>query len=351
MFTGARELPAAFDARAWHVHEMLFGYLGAVLTGFLFTAIPNWTGRLPLRGAGLGVIFVLWIAGRGAVVVLPGTWISGVIDSAFLVVVASLAWREIMSGRNWRNAPICILVSLFAIANILFHIAATNGVAERFGLAVTAVLIGLVGGRVTPSFTRNWLAKRNATTLPVPFGVFDKFALLVLLAAFLAWVSEPISVLSGCLLIAASLLHLLRLARWRGWLVVEEPLLLVLHLGYGWLVLALFLMGCAALGFAGIEPTAALHALAVGAVGTMTLGVMTRATLGHTGHALVADDATRAMIAAITLCAVLRVAAPNLPISYGAAIAIAGLAWCLAFGLFVVRYGPILMESKPKNVL
>jgi uncharacterized protein involved in response to NO len=292
----------------------------------------------------LALLALLWLAGRLVVVGLPGTWFAGVVDCGFLVAIAALAWREIVTGRNWRNAPICLLVSLFAVANILFHVGQMQGVAERLGFAVAGLLIGLVGGRVTPSFTRNWLVKRGATVLPAPFGTYDKLCLLVLAAAFIAWLMDPFGVPAGVLMLAAAAAHLVRLVRWRPWLVLPEPLLLVLHLGYGWLALALALMGGAALGLAGLDPTAALHALAVGAVGTMTLGVMSRATLGHTGRALTADRATTAMIAAITLSALLRVAAPHLPITYDLAIAASALAWCLAFGLFVTVYGPILME-------
>jgi len=340
---------AAVDPRAWHIHEMLFGYLAAVLAGFLFTAIPNWTGRLPLHGTGLALLVLLWIAGRVVMAIMPAAWWAAVIDCAFLVAIALLAWREILAGRNWRNAPICFLVSLFAAANILMHIPATTAWGERLGLAVAAVLIGLVGGRITPSFTRNWLAKRETSVLPTPFGAYDKICLLALVAAFVVWIVAPDTWVAGALLVIAAAGHAVRLARWRPWLVVREPLLIVLHVGYGWLVLSLMLMGAASLGLAGIEPTSALHALAVGAVGTMTLGVMARATLGHTGGALTADTASTVMFAAISVAALLRVAAPQLPAAYEAAIIGSGLAWCLAFGLFVIRFGPILVTPRPRT--
>ena len=346
MFLAGPPMPANFDPRAWHIHEMLFGYLAAVVAGFLFTAIPNWTGRLPLRGTPLGLLALLWLAGRLVVAVQPGTWWAGAVDSAFLVVIAALAWREILSGRNWRNAPICLLVSLFAAANILFHAMPGAGLAERLGLAVAAVLIGLVGGRVTPSFSRNWLVKREASSLPAPFGLYDKLALALLAAACLAWTVEPVGWLAGGLLLAAGIAHAVRLARWRPWLVIAEPLLLVLHVGVGWLALALLLMGGAALDLAGLAPTSALHALAIGAVGSMTLGVMARATLGHTGRALAADRASTAMFAAISLAALLCVLAPAWPSAYEAVLVASGLAWCLAFGLFITVYGPILTAPK-----
>jgi uncharacterized protein involved in response to NO len=346
MYLAAPVLPGALDPRAWHIHEMLFGYLGAVLAGFLFTAIPNWTGRLPLRGVGLGLVVLLWLAGRAVVPVLPGTAAAAIVDCAFLVVIAGLAWREIIAGRNWRNIPICLLVALFALANILFHVLEASGLGERLGLAVAALLIGLVGGRIIPSFTRNWLAKRGATRLPAPFGMYDKLAIVLLAAAFLAWIVAPFGQVAGGLLLATGAVHLVRLLRWRPGLVIGEPLLLVLHVGYAWLVVAALLMGCAALGLAGIDPPAALHALAIGAIGTMTLGVMSRATLGHTGRALTSDPATTAMFAAITVSALARVAVPFAPDYYDAAIQVSAFSWCLAFGLFVAVYGPILTSEK-----
>ncbi len=344
VFVSAPPEMSGFDAYAWHIHEMLFGYLGAVLTGFLFTAIPNWTGRLPLRGPVLGLLALLWLAGRLAVAAWPGHPGAAVVDIAFLLVIACFAWREILAGRNWRNAPICLLVSLLAVANLLFWLPAAGDVGWRLGLGVAALLIALVGGRIVPSFTRNWLAKRDASSLPVPFGTYDKLCLLALAVAFVAWIIEPFANWTGALMMAASALHFVRLLRWRPWLTVVEPLLLVLHLGYGWLILAMLLMGCAILGFGGIQPTAALHALSVGAVGTMTLGVMARATLGHSGRALTADRGTTVIIGAITLSALLRVAAPNLPMAYDTVIVASGLAWCVAFGLFVAVYGPILSD-------
>lgn len=345
VFAAAPQGFAAFDAFAWHRHEMLFGYLGAVLAGFLFTAIPNWTGRLPLRGPGLGLLFVLWLAGRIAVAFWPQALFAAIVDCSFLAAIAGLAWREVVVGRNWRNAPICILVSLLALANILSWLEVTHDVGWRLAMGLAALLIGLVGGRVTPSFTRNWLAKRAATALPVPFGLYDKLCLLVLVVAVATWSFVPDGSISGALLMLAGAAHLVRLARWRGWLTVTEPLLLVLHVGYLWLVVALLLMGLAALGVGPLDASASLHALGAGAIGTMTMAVMARAILGHTGRALVASPIMTLMFAAIVLSALVRVLAPMLPMSYDVAITLAAFLWVCAYGLFVACFAAMLLTN------
>lgn len=190
------ELPSHLAGRDWHVHEMVFGYVAAVLAGFLLTAIPNWTGRLPVTGVPLALLAGLWLAGRIAMAVSATAPEAGAaVDAAFPVVLALVAWREVLTGRNMRNLPVCIALSLFALASIAFHVTAfadlDRGCAERGALAVIAMLICLIGGRIVPSFTRNWLAKRDATALPAPFGTVDKAALMATAAAVAAWAAAP----------------------------------------------------------------------------------------------------------------------------------------------------------------
>ena len=183
VFHGEVTLTSGFAPRDWHVHEMLFGYLPAVITGFLFTAIPNWTGRLPIRGMPLLVLVVVWIAGRLAVTFSAETgWlIAMLVDAGFLALVAAAAAREIIAGRNWRNLTVVILVLLLLAGNVGFHLEAHfHGEADisiRAGIAVVVLLITLIGGRIIPSFTRNWLVRENPGRLPVPFGGFDKIVL------------------------------------------------------------------------------------------------------------------------------------------------------------------------------
>jgi len=348
LMSGLLDWPMVFDPLSWHVHEMLFGFLAAVLAGFLFTAIPNWTGRLPLRGRGLIVLVVLWLLGRAAMLAPVGPWVAGIADCAFLAVVAGLAWREVLAGRNWRNAPICLLVTLFGAANILFHVEGFEILGQRLALAVAALLIALVGGRVVPSFTRNWLAKRDGAGLPAAFGRFDRLCLVLLVGTLLAWLVVPEAQATGWCFLVVCAFHAARLARWRGWTTLAEPLVAVLHVGYLWLVAAFALIGLAIVWPGSFTTTASLHGLSAGAVGTMTLAVMTRASLGHSGRPLTAGPGTLAIYVLVSLGAILRVLAPELPFDYVGVLTLAAVLWSGAFALFVLCYGPLLAGARTR---
>ncbi|WP_084174758.1 NnrS family protein [Afifella pfennigii] len=338
-----------FAGAAWHAHEMLFGYLAAVIAGFILTAVPNWTGRLPLSGAPLAGLILLWFIGRIAASFVADPLAAVLMDLAFPLALAVAIAREVIAGRNVKNAPIAAMLGIFALANLMHHGEAAGlvpyGYATRLALAVAAMLMTLIGGRITPSFTRNWLVKRGVP-LPAPFGRLDMAALLVTAPALLAWVVLPAFPATGAALALAGALLFLRLSRWRGLSVVREPILLILHLGYLWLAFSLALLGAAILSGGAIAETTALHALSAGAVGTMTLAVMTRASLGHTGRAIQADRATRAIYWAAGVGALLRLAAPLLPQFYVPLLVLAGTIWSAAFGLFALCYGPILFAPR-----
>ncbi|MGE0613646.1 MAG: NnrS family protein [Hyphomicrobiales bacterium] len=334
-----------FPGLQWHAHEMLFGYLQAVIAGFVLTAIPNWTGRLPLSGWPLAGLVLLWGAGRAANAAVPDPVAAMAVDAAFPIVLAFAVWREVLAGRNWKNAPVAVMISLFGAANILDHAASLGLAADGFGirlaLAAVAMLLALIGGRIVPSFTRNWLVKQGETALPASMGMLDKAALTGTAAACLAWIAASDATITGLMLIVAGSLLGARLARWRGHRTARAPIVLVLHLGYAWLAVALALLGGATI-LPGIPPGAALHALTAGAAGTMTLAVMTRASLGHTGRDIVADRYTVAAYAAVTAGAVLRVAAPFSDGWHAAALSTGGALWSAAFLIFALRYAPIL---------
>jgi uncharacterized protein involved in response to NO len=354
VLAGQIVVPTAFAPLAWHQHEMLFGYASAIIAGFALTAVPNWTGRLPLRGGALAGLFGLWLVGRIAVQVSlwTGPAVVLVLDVGFLTVLAGVVLREVAAGRNWRNLPVGALLTILALANLLTHLEpalalATGDVGIRLGLAAVLVLIGLIGGRVTPSFTRNWLVKQGAGPLPASFDRFDQLAVLALALSLLAWVPAPDGAVTGSLLVIAGVLHALRLARWHGARTRREPLVTILHLGYGWLALGLVLLGFEVHGLLPV-PFAALHALTAGAIGTMTLAVMTRASLGHTGHALHAGPLTVTIYTTVIAGALLRVVAPALPgpatfLSFGS------LLWGGAFLLFVLGYGPMLIRRRAEQ--
>jgi uncharacterized protein involved in response to NO len=351
LFYGDVETRSVFAPVDWHVHEMLFGYLAAVVTGFLLTAIPNWTGRLPVQGLPLLGLTLLWLAGRFAVFFSAdiGWLAAAAIDCAFLLAVAASAATEIVAGRNWRNLKTLMPVTALFAANAAFHAEAhfegVTDISRRLGLGAAIVLIMIVGGRIVPSFTRNWLARENPGRLPAPPGPLDAASIGVSALALAAWTFFPDAALTGAALVAAALLAALRLARWAGDRAWRDPLVLILHAGFACVPAGLFLAGLAALSPALVPPAAGLHALGVGAVGTMTLAVMTRATLGHTGRQLRADGYTRIIYAAVLLAALSRVCAAFRPDAPALLDLSAGL-WAAAFLLYAARYGPMLVRPR-----
>jgi uncharacterized protein involved in response to NO len=323
-------LRTGLPAMLWHAHEMVFGYGMAVVAGFFLTAIPNWTGRLPVRGAPLALLVFLWLAGRVAMLVPGAAWL----DLAFPAALTAVVARELIAGRNWRNLPMLGAPGLLFAGDVLFHLQEPVGV--RLGLATLLMLIALVGGRIVPSFTRNWLAKhRPAVPPPAAEGILDRAALVTTVMALAAWVAG----FAPWLTIAAGVALAARLSRWRGAATLREPLLFVLHLGYAWLAFGLMFLGLDG-------SSAALHALTVGAIGTMTLAVMTRASLGHTGRALTADRPTIAIYGLVTLAALLRLASAYAGAHTVICTSLAGLAWSGAFATFAIHYGRILIRRQ-----
>ena len=345
---GAIELPSRFDPFAWHRHEMLFGFIGAVISGFLLTAIPNWTGRLPIAGPPLAALFVLWVAARAAVLfsAATGPVLAAALDVGFFITLAALAAREVLAAKN-RNLPIVLLVLLFGAANAADHAAAAgwladDGLGVRGAISLVVLMISLIGGRIVPSFTRNWLVKHGVKDrLPGQPGRFDFATIAVTALALLAWIAALSSRAAGAMLVGAGLLQAVRLARWGGLRAWRDPLVLILHVGYFWVPTGLLLLGASLLG-ALIPTSAAIHALTAGAMATMILAVMTRATLGHTGRELKADGPTVLVYILITAGALLRVAAPFGLIDYTLGMRVSALAWGGAFLGFLIVYGPML---------
>jgi len=348
ILAGASDITWQYPARDWHVHEMVFGFLPAVMTGFLLTAIPNWTDRPPVKGIRLMQLFALWLAGR-ITIAIPGghPLVSAVVDGAFLVVVAGIVWREIAAGQAWDRFPLGVLISLYALANIFFHVLFLNGEAtdpaERTVLGLVMVLLVLIGGRITPNFTHDFLVDQGMTEQPPPFSRIDGLSILLVGAAAVAWIVQPQAATTGWMLIMAGFANLIRLVRWYGWLTWREPLVLILHLGYGWLVMSLLIIGGAILGL-GVPVVDAVHALTTGAVGVMTLAVMTRATLGHTGRPKHAGIMTVLIYLLVNLGAILRLLGPATEFSKIPMLGLAAVCWSGAYMVFVVVYGPMLLQ-------
>lgn len=352
LFEGRVGLASEFDPLAWHAHEMIFGFVAAAVAGFLLTAIPNWTGRLPLRGPPLLGLFCVWLAGRVAVAVSAeiGAVPAAAIDLAFLLLLCGFALREIIAGRNWRNLPVAAAVAGLIAANALMHAdalgwIATSDIGARLGIAIVALTISLIGGRIIPSFTRNWLVKRGDENLPEPFGRFDRLCVLLVLIAVAAWTIGPDLAIAAALLLLAGAASLVRWQRWKWHRTLAEPLLWSLHLGFLWVPLGFLLLGAS--GFVASVPlSAGLHALTTGAAGSMILAVMTRATLGHTGRELQADRVTTAIYLLIFLAAASRLMAAFVPTAYFALLIVSATAWITAFLIFAICYGPMMFGTR-----
>jgi uncharacterized protein involved in response to NO len=309
-----------------------------------------------LRGLPLLLTFALWCAGRVAAM-FGGTLGGGataLIDCAFFVVMFGLILREIVAGKNWRNLPVAVAIGLFAVAHIAFYLEALEmmdlgGAGQRLGLGVIAFMLTLIGGRIVPSFTANWLKKHASDTggakgVAAVMGPVDKAVLLITVPSLLAWVFFPGHPVSGIGLLIAGPANLLRLARWRGGQTFSEPLLFVLHAGYGWLAISFALLGASVLS-ENIAQSDALHALTVGAAGTMILAVMSRAILGHTGNVLHAGRVMTLAFCLVSVAALARLGVIVLPELGAQLYALSGGAWILAFALFVWRFGPISLRG------
>ena len=352
---GRAVLPTALDPVSWHAHEALFGYLGAVFAGFLLTAVPNWTGRPPIAGVALLGLLGLWVLGRVAVAMshhLP-PWTVMILDLSFLVALGGMLLREIVAARNWRNLVVIALLGAFITGNGLFHGEAAaggraaSGYGFRIGLATAIMMLSVIGGRIVPAFTRNWLRERGATDrMPAAFGWLDRVALVLTLLMLAVWVAMPGRSGTGYLLLAAGAVQLLRLSRWRWQNTGAEPLVWILHVGYAFVPAGMLAIGAAIVWPGGaLTSIAAQHLWMAGAVGVMTLAVMTRATLGHAGRALAAGTGTTVLYALVIASVPVRLLGGTFPESALSLWTLSAILWCAGFAGFVLLYGPLLVGS------
>lgn len=337
-----------FGAPLWHAHEMVFGFAPAVLAGFLLTAIPNWTGSLPVSGRALMLLFAVWVCGRLAMAgaALIGIWPAVLADAAFLPVLLAIAAREIIAGRKWNDLKVLAGVTAVMAGNLGFHAAVLRGgdpaLWLRAAVAGFVLLVLIIGGRVIPSFTRNWLHQRGVTVFPVAYNRFDLGVIGLSAMALACWAAAPLAPLTLLAALIAAGLNLARLARWQGWATRAEPLLFVLHLAYAFVPLGFLTILAAGLDL--VQPVSALHVLTVGAIGTMMLAMMTRVTRGHTGRALSASRLTVLSYACVIAAALARPLADLLQAIW--LMEAAGLFWMLAFGLFTLEHGGMLIRQR-----
>jgi uncharacterized protein involved in response to NO len=353
VFTGQMPLlPSRFDPLTWHIHEMLFGWLSAAIAGFLLTAIPNWTGRPPVQGMILGALVVLWLLGRGVGLCSQWVplWLAASIDVAFPLALCIVVWREIIAARNRRNLVMPVPVAVLATVDLAMYLQLAglpvpDGLGWRLAIAAVGILVSVIGARIIPAFTRNWLVAHGATRLPASASYLDRAAVATLHAGLLGWAVLPGVRAVGVVLALAAALNLWRLVGWRGTATVREPLLAILHIGWLWLVVGAGLLGLSRIT-AAVPEVAALHALTAGAMGTMVLGVMTRVSLGHTGRPPHADRMTTLIYVVGNAAALCRIAAacpvPGQPLL----LDLSALLWSAAFLLFVLRYGPMLWRAR-----
>jgi uncharacterized protein involved in response to NO len=343
----------SLSAYVRHGHEMLFGYAGGAIAGFLLTAVATWTRRPAVSAVPLMGLCSLWVAARiGAFVPTPaGFTLWSVASLLFWAALVGLMAREVVAARNIRNYKVLPLLAAFLGTEIAFFSASLEDLERleiclRTGLFLVIGMIFLVGGRIIPAFTQNWLKRnRPEVTVQLPaFGTLDWASVLIAMAFAAGFIVWPTSNWTGILGLSAALLHAWRLLRWRGWLAWREPLLWVLHLGYGWIPVGFGLLGLSSLGQS-VLFDAGIHALTYGAMGTLILGVAARVALGHTGRALQAFPAMTFAFGLITLGALLRL----FGILAQGLIALSVLLWIASYLIFLLQYTPILLSPREQS--
>jgi uncharacterized protein involved in response to NO len=331
---------------AWHMHEMVFGVAMAVVVGFLFTAGRAWTGLWTPRHGHLAGLVALWFGGRVAMLTGPA-WLAALLDLPLLPLAALAMYRVLSASGNKRNLFLVALLSALTVANGVFHaiqlgwLAASPVAPIQAAILIIVLIESVIGARVIPMFTRNGAPG----TLPVVHERRDSIALGLTVAAVLAWISHlPAPAFAGFALAAASAMAL----RWGGWKphrTLGVPLLWILHLSYAWIPVGFVLLALAALGV--VSSSAAFHALTVGSMAGLIIGMMTRTSLGHTGRPLTVGRAEVAMYWLIQIGALARLCAAIGPAAAReAALVIAATGWTLAFALFVLTYARYLWQPR-----
>jgi uncharacterized protein involved in response to NO len=337
---------AYFQGGLWHGHEMLFGFTLAVVAGFLLTAVRNWTGQPTPSGVVLMALAALWVLGR-LLMLTPLSDSAAAVNAAFPAALALAIAIPLVRSRNVRNYFFVGLLLLISGLVLALHLA-LQGVIElppqlglRLGLDVMLFIMVVMSGRVIPMFTNNGIPGAGATCHPL----VEKLALGCVLLLFLADALQLRPAVVAALALAAAAAHGARLFLWRPWHTFSAPLVWILHAAYGWIVLHLLLRGLS--GFEWLSESLAAHALTVGAIGGLTLGMMTRTARGHTGRPLRADRFEITMFLLVQLAAAVRVLGGMAsPAWYLASIQLSGLLWAAAFGLYAVRYWPVLTRSR-----
>jgi len=338
----------------WHAHEMLFGYTSAIIAGFFLTAVPSWTNHKPVSGMPLAALTILWVMGRVV------NWLTdqvpqiaaAIIDCAFIPLLVALVIRALTTGWSKRNLIFLPVFAGLFVANLLVHLdrmSITDGTASqghRLALDLVISLIIILGGRVIPAFTTNYLRNHGETVLPHQSDKMTQLAVLSAAAMVIVNQAAPDTVLSGAVVALAAIINAIRLASWRGHRILGTPILWILFLGYGFIVLGLASDAIAI--FTNLLPrNAADHLLTIGGVGCMTMGIMTRAGLGHTGRSPHASPIMITAFVALGAAALLRTLGPVVWLEhYPVVIAATGILWIGAFTAFSIVFWPILTRPR-----
>lgn len=346
--------PAWLTPSLWHAHEMIFGVVAAAIAGFLLTAVPNWTGTQPVRGAPLAALVALWLVGRvgmALAALLPAGALA-LVDVAFLPAVASAVGRPVVAARQTRNFGVIGIVAALALANAATHLDALGlwrgsaPVALHAAVALAIVLISTIGGRIVPAFTANGLRAAGRPALVRPHDARDRAALALLVLWAALELLAPRTAASGAAALAAAVACAVRMAGWQTRAALFEPLVWSLHLGIAWVPVGLAALAAADLTGA-LPWSVGLHALTTGAVGTMILAVMTRVALGHSGRRLAAPPAATAAYLLVSAAALARtLGALAWPEATLRVLTVSGLLWIAAFGVFAAAYAPILLGPR-----
>jgi uncharacterized protein involved in response to NO len=333
----------------WHGHEMLVGFGMAAVAGFVLTAVATWTERPPLQGKLLGVLVFSWLLGR--LIMMAATrlpyWLVASVDMIFPFLLAVLLGREVVAGSSRRNYPIVGITLVLAVLNLLYHLGAMrllpgmDRLALYFLIHLVLLMITVIAGRIIPDFTANWLRARGHERLPENHSLIDGITVAATIATGVSVSLTPFGPVTGVLAMVAALSHAVRLARWRGLATTSEPLLFVLHVAYLWLPVGYALTALAAFGVV-FPATAALHALTMGAIGSMILAMTSRVALAHTGRSLHAPRLIVISYAILSAAVVVRVLSVLNSGLYIEMIDLSALGWIVTFAIFTWVYWPVL---------
>lgn len=343
--TGRLELPLAVSALAWHQHEMVFAWLHAAIAGFLLTAVCVWTGTERTHGWSLAGLWGVWLLGRLLITLgegLPESLVIGV-NLLFLPLVMLDAGLRVWRARQPRQIPILLVLLGLWLMQAAFLVADSQAALDG-ALVMAMTLMLIIGGRITPNFSMGWLRTQGLATEGITVvPALEKAMLAVMALTFLGVLALPAAV-TGVIALVAAALVLVRILLWRGWRVAREPLLWILHLSLLWIPAGLWLLAASRLG--GLPETVWIHAIGLGAMGGLILGVISRVVLGHTGRTLTLP---RGMVTAFVMIhagALIRVITGAGGVAWQTGISLGALLWMLAFGLFLYRYTAILIRPR-----